>query len=90
MTPQATGCRACHPGRMGGPALLYARELGITKRRLYLLGGYEKLRALSEDARRVLLKPAIYGNSRAVSHGGLAARGMLRGVPGIKSQSASH
>lgn len=54
----------------------YARELGITRKRLHSLGGEAKLRALSDDARIVLLKPQNYGFSRTVHKGGLAARGM--------------
>lgn len=39
----------------------YAAELGIPVRRLTRLGGEVRLRAMSEEARAVLLRP---GNSR--------------------------
>jgi len=69
-------------GRPRSEDAAYARELGITSRSsgrvVQRLGGAEKLRSLSPEARAVLLLPLGYGNSKAVHKGGLLARGMKR------------
>lgn len=70
-----------HPGgRPPSEDLTYARTLGLTGvlglRKVKLRGGAEKLSKLDPDARAVLMQSANYGNSRAVSVGGLRARGM--------------
>jgi hypothetical protein len=44
-------------GRKKCSARLYAEEIGVTFRRLRLLGGEARLRAMSDDARAVMLKP---------------------------------
>jgi hypothetical protein len=81
-------CRnCCAGGRPVTPSHEYARELGITQRRLIALGGPERLRAMSEDALRIMLGPTHYGNSRTVADGGMKARGMKRCVPHHLSQT---
>ena len=62
-------------GRPRGSAWQYAMELGIPYKKLVRLGGEERVRAMSDDARAILLKP------------GQAARKMVKGVPGIRSQA---
>jgi hypothetical protein len=64
----------------------YARELGIRSTRVRELGGADKLRALSPEVLALLLGPANYG-SKGIHAGGLAARGMPRGVRGVVSQA---
>lgn len=81
------GCSDCLvTGRPRTPSseILYARELGISPRRLLKLGGEQKLRALDPDARAVLINPHRYKTSQTISVGGLKARGMRSRVPGIK------
>lgn len=62
----------------------YARETGISGDKIRRLGGVEKLRSLSPEARAVLLRPAAPKNTappqRKIS---LAAIGMRSQVPGI-------
>lgn len=62
----------------------YARELGIKGKQIRRLGGVEKLRALTPEARSILLRPMAPRNTaspqRKIS---LAAIGMKRMVPGI-------
>lgn len=57
--------------------MAYALELGISLRKLRALGGEQKLRAMSTEARGVLLGPQNYGNSQTIMQGGLKARGMM-------------
>lgn len=73
-------------GRKMSTAHLYADELGISFRRLRILGGEARLRAMSADARSVMLKPGPYG-SKGVHLRGLAGRGYISGVPGVVSQA---
>lgn len=73
-------------GRPKCSARLYAEELGIPVRRLRLLGGEARLRAMSPDALAVMLRPGPYG-SKGVHKGGLPARGMYPGVRGVISQA---
>ncbi len=61
----------------------YCKQLGITQRKLRLLGGIEHLVAMDRDALLVMIKPNRYGNSREIHNGGLAARGMKFRVPDI-------
>ena len=65
-----------------GKDALYARELGVIGKRhgsqvIKRGGGAEKLRALDESARNLLLKP----NGPRVPKTGLAARGMVGQEP---------
>ena len=68
---------------------VYAASLGLTGKRanriIQRLGGTEKLRALSPEARAVLLSPLGNGDSQELSRGGLRARGMMR-AKDIRSQ----
>lgn len=65
---------------------VYARSLGITGRRsgqvIGRLGGAERLRSLSPEARATLLSPLGYGNSRAVGRVSLEKLGLLRAKEG--------
>jgi hypothetical protein len=74
-------------GRPRSTALVYAIELGIPHKRLLMLGGEARLRAMSDDARAILLKPGPQGNSRTVHKGGLAGRGYKKFVRGVVSQA---
>lgn len=69
-------------GRTLSEDAVYALELGFTskfaKRIVQRLGGAQKLRALSPEARNTLLSPLGYGNSIGIHKGGLRARGMKR------------
>jgi hypothetical protein len=67
-----------------GTAHLYADELGISFRRLRVLGGEARLRAMSPDALSVMLKPSAYG-SKGLQRG-LKARGMR---PSISKRNPS-
>lgn len=81
------GCSDClgvgRP-RTASSEMLYARELGITLRKLLKLGGEQKLRAMDSDARAFMIKPHQYKASQTVHDGGLKARGMRSRVPGIQ------
>jgi hypothetical protein len=68
-------------------ARLYAEELGISFRRLRVLGGEARLRRMSPDARTVMIGPSRYPNSQTVHNGGLPARNMHSRVPGVRSQA---
>jgi hypothetical protein len=87
-------CRLCIPYGKTGPKRprsedgLYAREMGVTKRRVQLLGGAAKLRRLSPEVIGVLLAPHKRGDSRVVHQGGLKARGYVTGVRGVESLRA--
>jgi hypothetical protein len=39
---------------------------------------------MTPDARSVILKPMVYGNSQTVMDGGMKARGMFTRVPGAQ------
>lgn len=47
------------PGRPATPQADYARALGINLRRLGRLGGMARLMAMSEEARRFMVKPVV-------------------------------
>lgn len=68
--------------RIATPNTIYGKELGITSRQrgriIKQLGGAERLRAMDEDCRALLLKMVNRGDSQVVAKGGLAARGMGR------------
>lgn len=68
-------------GRKPGANMLAAQEYGITKRRVEVLGGAEKLAQMIPDARAVLIKPWFHV-PRELLRGGLTARGMKSKVPG--------
>lgn len=89
MQPGAKTCRTCYSPRprSSNPDTVYARSLGVKTRVVIALGGHEKLKALSSDARALLLKPIDYGNSRTVADGGMAARSMKPGVPASRTQN---
>jgi hypothetical protein len=74
-------------GRKRSTASVYADELGITIRRLRMLGGEARLRSMDSQARAVILKLSQYPNSQTVAVGGMAARKMISGVPGVRSQA---
>ena len=57
---------------------LYAKSLGITKRHLRRLGGFERIESLTPEAKALLIKPNVYGLSRGLRSGGLTKRGMTR------------
>jgi hypothetical protein len=70
------------------PDTIYASEIGVSRKRIRMLGGSEKLRGLSPEARAVLLGPHKTGLSRTVHAGGITARGFVSRVRGIDSQKA--
>jgi hypothetical protein len=74
-------------GRPKCSARLYAEELGISFRRLRVLGGEARLRAMSPDALAVMLGPGPIGGSQTYRIRGLAGRGYISGVPGVVSQA---
>jgi hypothetical protein len=75
-------------GRPTSEDTLYARSLGMTGSRagevIHRLGGAQKLRALSPEARNILLSPLGDGSRRKVSKGGMKALGMKSRVKGIR------
>jgi hypothetical protein len=74
-------------GRKKCSARLYAEELGISFRRLRVLGGEARLRAMSSDALAVMLRPGPIGGSQTYRVRGLAGRGYKKFVPGVVSQA---
>jgi hypothetical protein len=84
---RARFCRKCsHGGRRSSSDREYAKELGITRRRLVSLGGADHLKAMTADARAILLGSGKPGNSHTLLKGGLAARGFLPQLPGRITQ----
>lgn len=69
-------------GRKPSQDTVYARELGLPNRQrgriITQLGGAERVRAMDEDSRALLVKMVNRGDSKLVAKGGLATRGMGR------------
>jgi hypothetical protein len=86
MDPRAKkGCRRCsHGGRRPTACSDYAIELGISVRKLRRLGGESRLRAMSDDARTILVKPRPIATP--LERTSLKARGMKTRVPGRLTQ----
>ncbi|HEV2709127.1 MAG TPA: hypothetical protein VGU67_02840 [Edaphobacter sp.] len=88
MHPRADkACRQCyHGGRPRSSDHEYAKELGISVRRLRRLGGEAAVRAMPDEARAIFLQPFHSVDSRTVANGGLRARGMKTRTPGRLTQ----
>lgn len=70
-------------GRNAESQSAYARTLGITYEQLKRLGGMERLKRMSPDARILILKPLGNGKSKQINKGGLRKWGyrvMRRGL----------
>ena len=66
-------------GRPVGANTLFAREHGITRQKVWRLGGAARLRAMTPEVRAFILGDKGPGKSgKELRRGGLAARGMSR------------
>ena len=83
--PDSMRCRKC--AGMGRKRQAYAEQLGITAKRLKILGGEQRLRMMSDDARAIMLKPYHYGSKKLDRS--LANRGYVPVTPGRVTQPNS-